>query len=71
MILDNLEPRNVFRYFEEICAIPHGSYHTDKIADYVVNFAKVHCLEYSRDAHNNVISLERALRPIIKATAPL
>lgn len=55
MILDNLEPRNVFRYFEEICAIPHGSYHTDKIADYVVNFAKEHCLEYSRDAHNNVI----------------
>lgn len=55
MILDNLEPRNVFHYFEEICAIPHGSYHTDRIADYVVNFAKEHCLEYSRDAHNNVI----------------
>ncbi|MGN0521704.1 MAG: aminoacyl-histidine dipeptidase [Eubacterium sp.] len=55
MILDNLEPKNVFRYFEEICSIPHGSYHTDKIADYVVDFAKAHKLEYFRDSHNNVV----------------
>lgn len=55
MILSEIEPKNVFRYFEEICAIPHGSYHTDKIADYTVNFAKTHGLEYTRDKHNNVI----------------
>lgn len=55
MILDNLEPKAVFKYFEEICAIPHGSYHTDKIATYVAEFAKAHSFDYSRDAHNNVI----------------
>ena len=43
------------KYFEEMCAIPHGSKDTDKIADYCVEFAKRHRLEYSRDKHNNVI----------------
>lgn len=60
MILDNLEPEDVFRYFEEICSIPHGSYYTEKIADYVVNFAKSHKLEYSRDSHNNVVIKKNA-----------
>lgn len=60
MILDNLEPKNVFCYFEEICGIPHGSYHTDKIADYVVDFAKKHNLEYFRDSHNNVVIRKNA-----------
>ena len=25
-VLSNLEPAEVFRYFEEICSIPHPSY---------------------------------------------
>lgn len=54
-MLENLEPKDVFKYFEKICAIPHSSYHTDKIADYVVSFAKAHNFEYSRDKHNNVV----------------
>ena len=29
----------VFHYFEEISKIPHGSGETDKIAEYLVNFA--------------------------------
>lgn len=60
MILNTLEPRKVFRYFEKICAIPHGSYNTDKIAKYVIDFAKDHGLEYSRDAHNNVVIKKNA-----------
>ena len=31
---------SVFRFFEEIAQIPHGSGETGKIADYLVNFAK-------------------------------
>ena len=27
-ILSNLEPKSVFTFFEEICAIPHGSGNT-------------------------------------------
>lgn len=60
MILDNLEPKKVFRYFEEICSIPHGSYHTDKIADYIVDFAKNHKFEYFKDSYNNVMIKKNA-----------
>lgn len=33
-ILQNIKPENVFRYFREICAVPHGSGNTKKISDY-------------------------------------
>ena len=38
--LAGLEPAAVFGYFEEICAIPHGSRNTKMISDYLVEFAK-------------------------------
>ena len=49
------EVKEVFRFFEEFSKIPHGSGHTDKIADYLVNFAKERGLEHIRDAADNVI----------------
>ena len=30
-VLTNIKPEKVFRYFEEICAIPHGSGNVDQI----------------------------------------
>lgn len=54
-LLENLKPQSVFKYFEEICKIPHGSGNTKAISDYCVNFAKSHNLEYIRDELNNVI----------------
>ena len=53
--LAGLEPAKVFEYFEEICAIPHGSGNTKAISDYLVAFAKAHGLEYRQDGLNNVI----------------
>ena len=53
--LAGLEPAAVFHYFEEICAIPHGSYHTKGISDYLVDFAKQRGLRYIQDSLNNVI----------------
>ena len=53
--LAGLEPAAVFHYFEEVCAIPHGSRNTKKISDYLVDFAKEHGLRYIQDAANNVI----------------
>ena len=53
--LAGLEPANVFAYFEKICSIPHGSRNTTLIADYLVEFAKEHEIQYIRDEHNNVI----------------
>lgn len=55
MKLAGLKPGSVFRYFEEICAIPHGSRNTKAISDYLVAFAKEHNLKYIQDESNNVI----------------
>ena len=55
MKLAGLKPGSVFRYFEEICAIPHGSRNTKAISDYLVAFAKEHDLKYIQDESNNVI----------------
>lgn len=59
-VLPELEPKAVFKYFEEICAIPHGSYHTDAISLYLEDFAKEHSLKYRRDESNNVVIFKPA-----------
>ncbi|MBR2448054.1 MAG: aminoacyl-histidine dipeptidase, partial [Clostridia bacterium] len=46
---------SVFKYFEELTAIPRGSGNMQKIADYCVDFAKKFNLKYIRDAFNNVV----------------
>ena len=38
--VSQLEPQNVFHFFEEICGIPHGSGNVEKISDYLVDFAR-------------------------------
>lgn len=53
--LAGLKPEAVFGYFEEICAIPHGSRNTKKLSDYLVGFAEAHGLAYIQDEMNNVI----------------
>ncbi len=54
-ILQDIEPRRVLHYFEDLCAIPHGSGNMQKISDYCVAFATAHGLSYTRDAANNVV----------------
>lgn len=53
--LGNIRSERVFHYFEEICAIPHGSGDTAKISDYCVRFAKDHGLEFIKEEIGNVI----------------
>ena len=53
--LAGLEPASVFGYFEQLCAIPHGSGNTKMISDYLVNFAKKHGIRYIQDELNNVL----------------
>ena len=55
MKLAGLEPASVFGYFEQICAIPHGSGNTKGISDYLVSFAREQGLKYIQDEANNVI----------------
>ena len=54
-LINDREPASVFHFFEEISAIPRPSYHEEKIADYLVNFAKERGLECHRDAAHNVL----------------
>lgn len=54
-VLENLEPKEVFYYFEDICSIPHGSGNTQQISDYCVDFAKEHGLIWRQEACGNVI----------------
>jgi len=53
--MDNLKPERVFKYFGEICKIPHGSGNMEKISTYCEEFAKSNGLDYIRDDANNVI----------------
>lgn len=59
-VLDGLKPEKVFRYFEEICAIPHGSGNVDGLSDYLVDFAKERGLDYFQDEWKNVIMIKNA-----------
>ena len=57
-ILANLKPEKVFKYFEEICSIPHGSHDTKKISDYLKKFADDRNLECYQDSDNNIIIIK-------------
>ena len=61
-ILANLKPEKVFKYFEEICSIPHGSHDTKKISDYLKNFADDRSLECYQDSDNNIIIIKEATK---------
>lgn len=54
-VLEGLSPEKVFAFFEEICSIPHGSYHVDAISDYLVEFAKERGLFVVQDKEKNVL----------------
>ena len=58
----NLKPENVFYYFEQLAAIPHGSRNTKQISDYLVSFAKEQGLEYYQDEANNVVMIAEATK---------
>ena len=49
------ETAEVFRYFKEICAIPHGSGNMKAISDYCLGFARKNNLKAVRDRAENVV----------------
>ncbi|MBR1861103.1 MAG: aminoacyl-histidine dipeptidase [Lachnospiraceae bacterium] len=59
-VLEDLEPKKVFYYFEELTKIPHGSYNVDKISDYLADFGKNHGLQTIQDEYKNVIIIKEA-----------
>ena len=57
-VLDN--NIRVLKFFEEISMIPRGSFKEEKIADYLVEFAKQRELKYVRDGMHNVVIFKDA-----------
>ena len=53
--LYGLEPKKVFKYFEEISQIPRGSGNEKAISDYMVKFAKERNLYVVQDSVNNIL----------------
>lgn len=54
-VLHHLGCDNVFDYFEQICKIPHGSFHEKALSDYIVAFAKERGFYCRQDERNNVL----------------
>ena len=59
-MLENLKPESVFKYFELLCSVPHGSGNTKQISDIIAGFAKDRGLEYYQDELNNVVIIKPA-----------
>lgn len=54
-VLEGLRPAAALKYFEALCAIPHGSRDTKRISDYCAAFAREHGLRYVQDEANNIV----------------
>lgn len=53
--ISNLEPKTLWSIFEKICEIPHPSKNESKIIDFVLNFAKEHGLDFTKDNVGNIL----------------
>lgn len=54
-VIHGYQPEALFRYFEDLAAIPHGSGNESAVADWLVDFAAARGLSCVRDAWNNVL----------------
>lgn len=70
LYFDQLKPESVFRYFQEIAAIPHGSKNMEKITAYCMEFASKHSLNAERDKAGNVI-IWKSASPGYETHAPV
>ena len=48
-MLEQIDYKTIFHYFEEISKVPRGSYHNEKISDYLVQFAKERGIAYRQE----------------------
>ena len=59
-VLEHLEPRRVFAFFEQRSAIPRGSGNTAAVSDWLAAFGRERGLEVHQDAMGNVILIQEA-----------
>lgn len=61
-LISDLEPKCVFKQFEKIASIPHGSGNEGPLSDYIVSFAKRLNLEVHQDKMKNLIIKKEATK---------
>lgn len=54
-VLSSLQPEAVFRYFEELAGMPHGSGNTAAVTEYLKKFAEDHGYRCRADEKGNVV----------------
>ena len=69
-VLNDLEPREVFRFFEVLTSIPRGSGNEEQVANWVVDFARSLGLEATKDELHCVLVRKPGQRGLEDA-APL
>jgi len=58
--ITQLQPEKIWFYFNEILQIPRPSKKEEKIAAYLMNFAKMHQLDAIQDEIGNVVIRKKA-----------
>lgn len=53
-VLKDLQPQEFFKWFGEICKIPHGSFNEKQMTDFLIEFAKSRSIRYIVDEKGNV-----------------
>ena len=61
-IIENLEPKLVWKHFDEIRKIPRCSKHEEKIREYILDFAKKQGLKTRTDEAGNVVVIKPAAK---------
>ena len=59
-VLSELKPAGVWKHFEDICGIPHGSGNEKAVSDHCVAFARAHGLKVRQDEAWNVVITKEA-----------
>ncbi len=67
-VIENLEPKEVWKHFDEIRKIPRCSKHEEKIKTYIIDFAKKNNLKYKTDKIGNVVISKQASSGMDKKT---
>ena len=53
--LENLDPKAIWHFFNEVCQVPRPSKHEGKIIDYLLHFAELHQLQVKKDDAGNIL----------------
>lgn len=62
MKMTDLEPKILFKYFDEITKVPRPSKKEEKILQYLKDFAEKHQLEYKQDKAGNIVIKKEATK---------